>query len=246
MGQTFCPLQADKSAPLDGRCSMMASRDRFRARQPGHWLHIFELQTRQGSPGHNLCNDRRVRNRPIACPEMIDPGFNLVGMSLGSSCSMPIAARESSSAQISKYQVRRSASGRRGAVADDARAREVALRHSSCEADEQSGAIRCGSGGAKGGDQWEWGPATHAETAATVVWPPFQVRQQVEVARVRLCHTYNRRWLCQNHRGYVQQAPLSRDTVTGHASAGGVFPADVDFLNHEISMFFDLVTDHSQ
>ena len=53
-----------------------------------------------------------------------------------------------------------SASGRRGAVADDARAREVGLRHSSCEADEQGGAIRCGAirggasrsgaGGAKG------------------------------------------------------------------------------------------------
>jgi hypothetical protein len=35
-------------------------------------------------------------------------------------------------------------------------------RHSSCEADEQSGAIRCGVGGAKGGDQGECGPATHA------------------------------------------------------------------------------------
>src|SRR6267378_6171651 len=41
-----------------------------------------------------------------------------------------------------------SASGRRGAVADDARTREVELRHSSCEADEQGGAIRCGAGGA--------------------------------------------------------------------------------------------------
>ena len=42
-----------------------------------------------------------------------------------------------------------SASGRRGAVADDARAREVGLRHSSCEAGEQRGAIRCGASGAK-------------------------------------------------------------------------------------------------
>ena len=50
---------------------------------------------------------------------------------------------------------RRSASGRRGAVADDARAREVGLCHSSWEADEQSGVIRCGDGGAKGGDQGE-------------------------------------------------------------------------------------------
>src|SRR6266851_1475507 len=42
-----------------------------------------------------------------------------------------------------------SASGRRGAVADDARAREVGLRHSSCEADEQGGAIRCGESAAE-------------------------------------------------------------------------------------------------
>src|SRR5438067_3097679 len=68
-----------------------------------------------------------------------------------------------------------SASGRRGVVADDARAREVGLRHSSCEADEQGGAIRCGAicggancrgaGGAKGGDQGECGPAKHAPGA---------------------------------------------------------------------------------
>ena len=55
-----------------------------------------------------------------------------------------------------------SASGRRGAVADDARTREVELRHSSCEADEQGGAIRCGAGGAKGGGRGECGPAKHA------------------------------------------------------------------------------------
>src|SRR5262249_14834439 len=57
---------------------------------------------------------------------------------------------------------RRPASGRRGAVADDARAWEVGLCHSSREADEQSGTIRCGAGGAKGGDQGECGPAKHA------------------------------------------------------------------------------------
>src|SRR6185503_13555724 len=39
------------------------------------------------------------------------------------------------------------------------------LRHSSCEADEQSGAIRCGVGGAKGGDQGKCGPAKHAPDA---------------------------------------------------------------------------------
>src|SRR5665811_1284886 len=54
-----------------------------------------------------------------------------------------------------------SASGRRGAAADDARTWGVRLRHSSWETDEQSGAIRCGAGGAKGGDQGECEPAKH-------------------------------------------------------------------------------------
>jgi hypothetical protein len=56
---------------------------------------------------------------------------------------------------------RRSASGRRGAEADDARSREVRLRHSSWEADEQRGHDRRGAGGAKGGDQGECEPAKH-------------------------------------------------------------------------------------
>jgi hypothetical protein len=57
------------------------------------------------------------------------------------------------------------ASGRRGAEADDARAREVGLRHSSSEADEQGGPGRRGVGGAKGGDQGECGSAKHAPGA---------------------------------------------------------------------------------
>jgi homoserine O-acetyltransferase len=32
------------------------------------------------------------------------------------------------------------------------------------------------------------------------------------------------------------------EAVTGHASAGGLFPADVDFLNTEIAGFLDVVT----
>jgi len=33
------------------------------------------------------------------------------------------------------------------------------------------------------------------------------------------------------------------DAVTGHASAGGVFPADVDFINRETATFLDVVTE---
>src|ERR1700756_4285858 len=58
-----------------------------------------------------------------------------------------------------------SASGRRGAVADDARGWEVRLRHSSWKADEQSRATGCGAGGAKGGGQGECEPAKHAPGA---------------------------------------------------------------------------------
>src|SRR5437899_13084454 len=59
----------------------------------------------------------------------------------------------------------RSASGRRRAVADDERTREVRLRHSSDEACEQSWTTSGGVGGAKGGDQGERGPTTHAPGA---------------------------------------------------------------------------------
>ena len=38
---------------------------------------------------------------------------------------------------------------------------ESELRHSSWEADEQGGAIRCGAGGAKGGGQGECAAAKH-------------------------------------------------------------------------------------
>src|SRR3954471_10927557 len=58
-----------------------------------------------------------------------------------------------------------SASGRRGAIADDARRWEVRLRHSSYEADEQSRATGRGAGGAKGGGQGECEPAKHAPGA---------------------------------------------------------------------------------
>src|SRR5436189_2924668 len=55
-----------------------------------------------------------------------------------------------------------SAPGRRGAVAGDARRREVRPRCSSDEAAEQSRAAGGGGGGAKGGDRGERGPAKHA------------------------------------------------------------------------------------
>src|SRR5258708_27248438 len=55
-----------------------------------------------------------------------------------------------------------SASGRRGAEADDARPREVRLRHSSGEGAEQNRGTGSGGDGAKGGGRVEREPATHA------------------------------------------------------------------------------------
>ena len=40
----------------------------------------------------------------------------------------------------------------------------------------------------------------------------------------------------------VKMLTISPGTVTGHASAGGFFPADVEFLNRETSAFLDAVT----
>ncbi|MFB9264882.1 alpha/beta fold hydrolase [Bradyrhizobium erythrophlei] len=42
----------------------------------------------------------------------------------------------------------------------------------------------------------------------------------------------------------VRVATISPDTITGHASAGGGLPADVEFLNREVGSFLDSVTDH--
>ena len=44
----------------------------------------------------------------------------------------------------------------------------------------------------------------------------------------------------------VRVLTISPGTVTGHAAAGGAFPADVDFLNREIGSFLDLVTNRGQ
>jgi homoserine O-acetyltransferase len=41
----------------------------------------------------------------------------------------------------------------------------------------------------------------------------------------------------------VKMITISPGTVTGHASAGGFFPADVEFLNREVGAFLDGVTE---
>jgi homoserine O-acetyltransferase len=44
----------------------------------------------------------------------------------------------------------------------------------------------------------------------------------------------------------VRTITISPGTVTGHAAAGGAFPADIDFLNREITGFLELVTDRGR
>src|SRR6516162_7747396 len=63
--------------------------------------------------------------------------------------------------------VPRAASGRPEAVADDARDEEVTLADSTCEAGEQSGAIRRGVGGGRRRDQEECGTAKHGPNAGS-------------------------------------------------------------------------------
>jgi homoserine O-acetyltransferase/O-succinyltransferase len=41
----------------------------------------------------------------------------------------------------------------------------------------------------------------------------------------------------------VKMMTISPGTVTGHASAGGFFAADVEFLNREVGAFLDGVTE---
>src|SRR5689334_21235681 len=62
--------------------------------------------------------------------------------------------------------VERSASGRRGVEADEARAGEVRPLRSSNEAGEQTWATGCGTGGAKGEDRGEHERATQAPDSA--------------------------------------------------------------------------------
>ena len=44
----------------------------------------------------------------------------------------------------------------------------------------------------------------------------------------------------------VRIQTISPGTVSGHAAAGGAFPADVDFLNRQIGDFLDTVTNRGK
>jgi homoserine O-acetyltransferase len=59
----------------------------------------------------------------------------------------------------------------------------------------------------------------------------------------------NPEWEPQEAAHYIRDVrvmTINPGTVTGHASAGGAFPADVDYLNREVGQFLDLVTDYGK
>src|SRR5438876_7025308 len=59
----------------------------------------------------------------------------------------------------------------------------------------------------------------------------------------------NPEWEPQDAARYIRDVrvvTISPGTVTGHAAAGGVSPADVDFLNREIGVFLDVVTERGK
>src|SRR5260221_9034306 len=120
--------------------------------------HRPAIEPRKPIPGCRRCFERgrqHVSDAPSQGPN--DPAW-----SKNLACADALCAETGRSRDRPFGNRRRSASGRRGAVADDARSREVRLCHISWEADEQSGLDRRGAGGAKGGGQGECEPAKHA------------------------------------------------------------------------------------
>jgi hypothetical protein len=108
--------------------------------------HRPAIEPRYEYPGCRRCRDRGRQHGQARQRECLD---NPAG-------SENLACADALCLETGRSHVRpmaqlpaRSASGRRGAVADDVRAWEVRLRHSSYEADEQRGATRRGAGGAK-------------------------------------------------------------------------------------------------
>ena len=48
---------------------------------------------------------------------------------------------------------------------------------------------------------------------------------------------------CKPNRSRSKVLTIRPGSVTGHASAGGAFPADVEFINRETGAFLAVVTD---
>src|SRR6266516_3835045 len=159
---SFEARSAPRSYPTDlHRPRAVRWRPRGRRRSVGRGGHRPAIEPRKLRPGCRRCFERgrqHVSDAPSQGPN--DPAW-----SKNLACADAPCAGTGRSRDRPFGNRRRSASGRRGAVADDARSREVRLCHSSWEADEQSGLDRRGAGGAKGRGQGECEPAKHAPDA---------------------------------------------------------------------------------
>src|SRR5256886_16653492 len=156
---SFEARSAPRSYPTDlHRPRAVRWRPRGRRRSVGRGGHRPAIEPRKPIPG---CRRRFERGRqhvsdaPSQRPN--DPAW-----SKNLACADAPCAGTGRSRDRPFGNCRRSASGRRGAVADDARSREVRLCHSSWEPDEQSGHDRRRGRGAKGRGQGECEPAKHA------------------------------------------------------------------------------------
>src|SRR6516225_3749917 len=156
---SFEARSAPRSYPTDlHRPRAVRWRPRGRRRSVGRGEHRPAIEPRKLKPGCRRCFERGRQHEQAHHRERpLDPAW-----SKNLACADAPCAGTGRSRDRPFGRRRRSASGRRGAVADDARSREVRLCHSSWEADEQSGPDRSGAGGAKGGGQGECEPAKHA------------------------------------------------------------------------------------
>src|SRR5258707_7976614 len=109
-----------------------------------------------------------------------------------------------------------------GAVPSDVRGEEVAPRHSSCEADEQSRATGCGVGGAKGGGRGECesakhGPGTVPGNRVTGAEAHTEFREDITTRRYTpevgaVCPNWARTDLCGGRE--VTRVPTAKVTQT--------------------------------
>src|ERR1700730_18481797 len=154
------PAQVRPSKPPGSKCCVSRRRRRTRSVHSGCVGCVIEPRNDEFAGAEtvviverNMCN---AVMRGIAVP----PGSKSTSRAKGlrRNLGYPTSGRR----LRVRSRVRRSASGRRGAVADDARAWEVGRGHSSCEAGEQGRAICCGVGGARGRDRGECASTLHA------------------------------------------------------------------------------------
>src|SRR6266403_3185775 len=154
------PAQVRPSKPPGSECCVRRRRRRTRSVHSGCVGCVIEPRNDEFARAETVFMVERNMCDAVMRGIAVPPGSKSTSRAKGSRRNLgyPTSGRR----LRVRSRVRRSASGRRGAVADDARAWEVGRGHSSCEAGEQGRAICCGVGGAKGRGQGECAPSKHA------------------------------------------------------------------------------------